>query len=96
MDDKKVKIESVSWKELRKRLVTPRGKELMEKLIDHMRHSHTKVWLVLGEGKIFVVKDEIKGFILHSTYSECIFTFRDHRKQEKEIHADAIVDINGF
>lgn len=86
----------MSPKELRKRLVTQRGKELMEKLIDHMRHSRTKVWLVLGEGKIFIVKDEIKGFILHSTYSESIFTFSDHRNQEKEIHEDEIVDINGF
>ena len=86
----------MSWKELKKRLVTQRGRELMEKLIDHMRHSHTKVWLVLGEGKVFIVKDEIKGFTLHSTYSECIFTFRDHRNQEKEIHEDEILEINGF
>ncbi len=95
MDDN-VKIEGVSWKELRRRLVTPRGKELMEKIIDHMKYSETKVWLVLGEGKVFVIKDTIKGFTLHCSYCEKIFTFRDHRNQEQQIHEDEIRDIGGF
>ena len=91
-----MKIEAVSWKELRRRLVTPRGKELMEKLIDHLRCSPTKVWLILGEGKIFVVKDTSKGIMLHSSYCEGVFTFRDHRNQEQEIREDEIIDVNGF
>ena len=95
-DKKKAKIESVSWKELRRRLVTKRGRELIEKIIDHLRYSQTKVWLILKEGEIFVIKDAIKGFMLHNTYSEGVFTFRDHRNQEQEIHEDEIIDVNGF
>jgi len=86
----------VSWKELKERLVTQRGKEIMEKLIDHMKHSPTKVWLILKGEEIFIVKDAIKGFTLYSSYSEGVFTFRDHRNQEKQIHEDDIVDVNGF
>lgn len=68
----------------------------MEKLIDHMEHSPTKVWLILKGEEIFIVKDTIKGFTLYSFYCECVFTFRDHRNQEKQIHEDDIIDVNGF
>ena len=94
--DKKGKTESVSWKELRSRLVTPRGKELMEKIIDHMKYSPTKVWLILGEGKVFIIKDATRGYTLHCSYTEKVFKFRDHRNQEQEIHEDEISDVSGF
>jgi len=68
----------------------------MEKIIDHMKYSPTKVWLVLGEGEVLILKDATKGFILHCSYSERIFTFRDHRNQEQEIHEDEIRDVSGF
>ena len=54
------------------------------------------MWLVLGEGKVFFVKDMIRGYVLNYSYYDNKFVFRDHRGQEKEIGEDEIKGVEGF
>ena len=96
MTDDPPKLKYKSIREILEQGTSKHGRLIQEKLLDHIKHSPTKVWLVLGEGKIFMVKDEIRGFTLQFTYYDNKFTFRDHRGQEKDIHEDEIKDVGGF
>ncbi len=96
MPDDSPKLKYTTIRELLNRGTSEHGRAIDQNIRDHIRHSPTKVWLILGEGKVFFVKDMIRGFVLHFSYYDNRFIFRDHRGQEKEIHEDEIKGVEGF
>ena len=56
----------------------------------------TRVWIGLGEGRVIILKDAIKGLSTYYIYEEGYFTFHDHRGGSQTIHIEEITEIGGY
>jgi hypothetical protein len=69
--------------------------EVSREIADHMRFC-TRAWLGLGEGKVLILKDDVKGLSTYYTYTEGYFTFYDHRGGSQVVFIEEITEIAGF
>jgi len=56
----------------------------------------TRAWIGLGEGRVLILKDDVKGLSTYYIYEEGYFTFYDHRGGAQTIHIEEITEIGGF
>ena len=56
----------------------------------------TRAWIGLGEGRVLILKDDVKGLSTYYIYEEGWFTFYDHRGGSQTIHIEEITEIGGF
>ncbi len=68
---------------------------VMREIAVHMECC-TRAWIGLGEGRVLILKDDIKGLATYYIYEEGYFTFYDRRGGSKKIHIEEITEIAGF
>jgi hypothetical protein len=56
----------------------------------------TRAWIGLGEGRVLILKDNIKGLSTYYSYEEGYFTFYDQRGGSQRIHIEEITEIAGY
>jgi hypothetical protein len=56
----------------------------------------TRAWIGLGEGRVLILKDELKGFSTYFVYEEGVFTFYDHHGGSQRVHIEEITEIAGY
>ena len=56
----------------------------------------SRAWIGLGQGRVLILKDEIKGISTYYIYEEGYFTFYDHRGGSQRFHIEEITEIAGY
>jgi len=56
----------------------------------------TRAWIGLGEGRVLILKDEVRGLSTYYEYEEGYFTFYDYKGGSQRIHIEEITEIEGF
>ncbi len=56
----------------------------------------TRAWIGLGEGRVLILKDDVKGLTTYFTYNEGYFKFYDRKGGSQEVHIEEITEIGGF
>jgi len=56
----------------------------------------TRAWIGLGEGRVLILKDDIKGISTFFICEEGVFTFFDQRGGSQTVLIEEITEISGF
>jgi hypothetical protein len=68
---------------------------VMKEISIHMQ-TCTRAWIGLGQGRVLILKDDVKGLSTYYAYEEGYFTFYDHRGGKQTIHIEQITEIAGY
>ncbi len=69
--------------------------QVIQEIRTHMEVC-TRAWIGLGEGRVLILKDDVKGLSTYYVYEEGVFTFHDHRGGCQRVLIEEITEIGGF
>ncbi len=56
----------------------------------------TRAWIGMGEGRVLILKDDVKGISTYYDYEEGAFTFHDGRGGRQIVQIEEITEICGY
>lgn len=69
--------------------------EVMRQIALHVELC-TRAWIGLGEGRVLILKDDVKGLHTYYVYEDGVFTFYDRRGGSQVVRIEEITEIAGF